>query len=299
MYEKFYHLETSPFGLSPDPRFFFPTPSHNEALAAVSYGVGQRKGFVIVTGEVGTGKTLILRYTLDVFSRKNTTFAFVPNPCLPPVDFLSYVLMDLKIQPGNRSKGEMLIALNEHLLTRSRAGATTAMIVDEAHLLTTELLEEIRLLTNLETSQHKLLQLVLVGQPELDTRLDSAELRQLKQRVTLRCRLRPLELVELFSYVRRRLQIAGAGSHADTIFPDETIVEIFRFSGGIPRVVNNLCENALIYGVAGQFEQIPPEIVRDVAADLALIACNVGNPVEPLSGSVIESVAPMSQSISS
>jgi general secretion pathway protein A len=270
MYEKFYGLTRSPFELCPDPRFLFPTPSHNEALAALTYGVMRRKGFVVVTGEVGTGKTLLLRSLLEVIGRNNIAFAFVYNPRLSVPDFLSNVLTDLRLSLAGRTKGEMLSYLNDYLLMRSRRGATTAIIVDEAHLLSWELMEEIRLLTNLETSQHKLVQMVLVGQPELDQKLDSNELRQLKQRVSLRCMLKPLAFEQLRGYIHQRLEIAGANSHSMTIFPDETIDVIYGYSRGIPRVINNLCDNSLVSGYGKQMKEITVEIVREVASDLRL-----------------------------
>ena len=270
MFEKFYGLICSPFELSPDPRFLFPTPSHQEALAILTYGVLRRKGFVVVTGEVGTGKTLLLRSLMEFIDRNNVAFAFVYNPRLSVQDFLSHALTDLRLSLAGRTKGEMLYCLNDYLLVRSRRGATTAIIVDEAHLLNWELMEEIRLLTNLETSQHKLVQMVLVGQPELDQKLDSHELRQLKQRVSLRCQLRPLTFAELRGYIHHRLELAGANSHGTTIFPDETIDLIYGYSRGIPRVVNNLCENSLLSGYGKQMKEITIEIVREVASDLRL-----------------------------
>jgi len=270
MYEKFYGLTRSPFELSPDPRFLFPTPSHNEALAILSYGVLRQKGFVVVTGEVGAGKTLLLRYLLELIGRNNVASAFLYNPRLSVPDFLFYVLTDLRVPLVGRTKGEMLSYLNDYLLMRSRRGAITAIIVDEAHLLNWELMEEIRLLTNLETSQRKLVQLVLVGQPELDQKLDSPELRQLKQRISFRCQLKALTFAELNGYIRRRLELAGANSHAKTIFPDETIALIYHFSRGIPRVINNLCENSLISGYGKQTKVITAELVQEVASDLRL-----------------------------
>jgi general secretion pathway protein A len=270
MYENFYGLTHSPFELSPDPAFFFQTPSHNEALAMLSYGVLQRRGFVVVTGEVGTGKTLLLRYLFELIGRHNVVFAFVHNPRLSVLDFLSYVLTDLGVPSPGRSKGEMLAHLNAYLLLRSRREATTAIIVDEAHLLDWELLEEIRLLTNLETSRYKLVQMVLVGQPEFDHKLDSPELRQLKQRISLRCQLRPLTFEELREYIHRRLAVAGANSHARTIFLDEAIAVIYDLSCGIPRIINNLCANSLILGYGQQTREITAELVREVASDLRL-----------------------------
>lgn len=270
MYRRFYGLTRCPFELSPDPRFFFPTPAHNEALATLSYGVLQRKGFVVVTGEVGTGKTLLVRYLFELIRRNDVAFAFIYNPLLSVVEFLSYVLSDLGLPLSGNTKGEMLGRLNDYLLVRSRRGANTAIIVDEAHLLNTELLEEIRLLTNLETSQHKLVQLVLVGQPELDQKLDSPQLRQLKQRVALRCQLKALDFDELRGYIHCRLALAGATTRATTIFPDDIITEILALSRGIPRIVNNICENALLAGYGKQAPQITSEIVRDAALDLRL-----------------------------
>jgi general secretion pathway protein A len=270
MYEQFYGLTGSPFDLNPDPRFLWPTPAHKEALAILSYGVLRRKGFVVVTGEVGTGKTLLIRYLMEFFDRNEVSTAFVYNPLLSVTDFLFYVLTDLKLTLAGRTKGEMLSYLNQYLLVRSHQGATTAVIIDEAHLLNWELLEEIRLLTNLETSQQKLVQIVLVGQPELDEKLDSPEFRQLKQRVGLRCQLRPLTREQLPGYIRHRLERAGANSHASTIFGEDTMNVIYDFSHGIPRIINNLCENSLIAGYGKQKKEITAEIVAEVATDLRL-----------------------------
>jgi general secretion pathway protein A len=270
MYRKFYGLTRNPFEVSPDPFFFYSTARHNEALAILSYGVLGRKGFVVVTGEVGTGKTLLVRCLLDALTSKQVAFAYIYNPMLSVADFLTHVARDLGLPATARTKGETLSHLNNYLMVRSRRGAITALIVDEAQLLSWELLEEIRLLTNLETSQHKLLQIVLVGQPELDSRLDSQELRQLKQRIGLRCHLEPLAFEELRGYIYRRLELAGANAHRTIIFPEDTINAIHRFSCGIPRLVNTLCENSLVAGYGRQAKIITPEIVQEVAADLRL-----------------------------
>ena len=270
MYRKFYGLTRNPFEISPDPYFFYPTPHHNEALASLTYGVLRRKGFVVVTGEVGTGKTLLIRFLLETLSSNHIAFAFVYNPRLSILDFLAHVLSDLRITSAGRTKSEMLARLNNYLLARSRTGGITALIVDEAQLLSWELLEEIRLLTNLETSQHKLLQIVLVGQPETDQKLDSPQLRQLKQRIALRCTLEPLGLYELRGYIYRRLEVAGAKSRGAAIFPDETIAILHKFSRGIPRLVNTLCENSLVSGFSREMKQITPEIVAEVASSFRL-----------------------------
>ncbi|MGA8035500.1 MAG: AAA family ATPase [Candidatus Acidiferrales bacterium] len=272
MYKKYYGLTRSPFGVSPDPYFFYPTSQHKEALAVLHYGVLGQKGFVAVTGEVGTGKTLMVRCLLDALSRHRIAFAYVFNPRLSVTDFLSQVLVDLGLPSPPKNKGEMLAVLSSFLMARSRQGAITALVVDEAQLLSWELLEEIRLLTNLETSQHKLLQIVLVGQPELDRKLDSEELRQLKQRIGLRCHLQPLTLKELHGYMHRRLELAGANSHSAQIFREDAIDAIHQHSSGIPRLVNTLAENCLIFGYGKQANPITPEIVREVAAELRLSA---------------------------
>ena len=270
MYRPFYGLARKPFEMSPDPFFFYPTPQHKEALAIVQYGVLRQKGFIVVTGEVGTGKTLIVRCLLDALTRHRVAFAFIYNPRLSVQEFLKHVLADLGLPSTSQSKVEMLSHLNSFLVERSRAGTTTALVVDEAQLLSWDLLEEIRLLTNFETSQRKLLQIVLVGQPELDQKLDSEGLRQLKQRVGLRCQLEPLKLEELRGYIQTRLELAGAnGCHA-TLFSEDAVKAIHEISAGFPRLANTLCENALVSGYGQQAKEITREIVREVAANLKI-----------------------------
>jgi len=275
MYRQFYGLTRNPFEVSPDPFFFYPTPGHNEALALLNYGVLRRKGFVVVTGEVGTGKTLLVRCLLESLTVHKVAFAYIYNPLLKVQSFLEQVLNDLGLDSTTRSKTEALSRLNNYLLTRSRDDLTTALVVDEAQLLSWELLEEIRLLTNLETSQHKLLQIVLAGQPELDGKLDSHQLRQLKQRVGLRCNLLPLEFAQLEGYIHRRLEVSGAHDTEKPIFPREAIEAIYAISKGIPRLINTLCENSLMLGFGLQSPQITAAMVREVAADFRL-----GDPAE-------------------
>jgi len=193
------------------------------------------------------------------------------NPMIPVLEFLTHVINELGLLPSQvRTKSDALSRLNNYLMERSRQGLTTALVVDEAQLLSWELLEEIRLLTNLETTKHKLLQIVLVGQPEFEHKLDSQQLRQLKQRIALRCTLKPLEPAQLKGYIYRRLDLAGANSHAAAIFPDETIALIHKISRGIPRLVNTLCENSLLLGFGQRQSQITSEIIQEIAADLHL-----------------------------
>src|SRR6202047_494801 len=210
MYKSFYNLQRNPFEITPDPSFLFPTTRHNEALASLYYGVTAHRGFVVLTGEVGTGKTLILHSLLGLLQRRDVSFALIFNPTLSPLEFVRYIARDFGLPVGDKAKDELIHLLNGFLLERYQKGFTTILVVDEAHLLSLEVLEEIRLLTNLETSQQKLLQIVLGGQPELDEKLDSHKLRQLKQRIALRCHLDPLSLNETREYMHRRLQIAGA-----------------------------------------------------------------------------------------
>src|SRR5581483_7263724 len=270
MYKAFYNLTKNPFEITPDPGFLFPTKSHNEALTALYYGVRRRKGFVVLTGEVGTGKTLLVRCLLELLKARKVAYAYVFNSCLSPLEFLQYVAADFGLSASGRNKSDLLQALGNYLVERHQKGLTTVLVVDEAHHLSPEVLEEIRLLTNLETSQAKLLQILLVGQSELDEKLDSSELRQLKQRIALRSQLGPLSLEETSGYVRSRLQLAGANSHAAELFPPETVARVHRHSRGIPRLINTVCENALITAYANQVRCITPDVIDSVAADFRL-----------------------------
>jgi|SRR5208282_2561139 len=269
MYKAFYRLQRNPFEITPDPSFLFPTTRHNEALATLYYGVTAHRGFVVLTGEVGTGKTLLLRSLLGLLQRRDTAFALIFNPSLSPVEFVRYIAGDFGLPSAGKAKDELIHLLNEFLLQRYQRGLTTLLVVDEAHHLSAEVLEEIRLLTNLETSQQKLLQIVLAGQPELDQKLDSHELRQLKQRVALRCHLDCLNLNETGEYMRRRLTIAGLNG-GPPIFKEEAIAAVHQHSKGVPRLINTICENALLAGYAKQEATVTAEIVHGVASDLRL-----------------------------
>jgi general secretion pathway protein A len=270
MYESFYGMTRNPFGLSPDPRFYYPTPAHNEALANLSYGISKRKGFIVLTGEVGTGKTLLLRYLIEALIKAKITYSYIFNPKLSPTDFLHYVMADFGIKQPGTSRGEMLLQFNQFLIDVYRRGSTAVLLVDEAHQLSSEVLEELRLLTNIETSQQKLLQIVLVGQPELDEILDSKDLRQLKQRIALRCRLQPLDDANLHGYIVCRLQKAGAGDRAAELFPPAALERIRHYSGGVPRLINTICDSALVNGYARREAAIQPDEIEEVATDLRL-----------------------------
>jgi type II secretory pathway predicted ATPase ExeA len=270
MYERFYGLAQNPFGVGPDPQFYYGTPKHNEALANLTYGIRRRKGFVVLTGEVGTGKTLLLRCLLEALRRSKVTHAFIFNPLLPSIDLLRQIISDFGIPDPKPTRAEMLSQLNNFLIDVYRSGSTAALLIDEAHLLTAELLEEVRLLTNIETSEHKLLQILLVGQPELDDILDSPYLRQLKQRVALHCKLEALDESEVHGYIDKRLQLGGAPGRLLEIFPPETLSRIVAYSRGIPRLINNICDSALVNGYARQEKWIRAEVIEEVATDLRL-----------------------------
>jgi general secretion pathway protein A len=270
MYNEFFGLKESAFNVSPDPRYFFLTPVMREALAGLAYGVQRRKGIILLTGEVGTGKTTLLNQLMDWLRQNQAATAFVFNTRLNVEDLFNYILTDFGISCASRAKSDMLIRLNTWLLDRYVAGEPepAVLIVDEAQNLSLELLEEIRLLTNLETSSEKLLQIVLSGQPELEWKLKDPKLRQLRQRITLRYRTSQLSLSETLSYIEERLRIAGA--KGEPIFPPEAIESIHEYSRGVPRVINVLCEHALINAFAGRQKRVSVDLIHEVAREFEL-----------------------------
>lgn len=270
MYKAFFNLKRNPFEITPDPSFLFPTGRHNEALAALYYGVRRHKGFVVLTGEVGTGKTLLLRCLLQLLKQSaDVKYAYVFNGRLTPLEFLQYIAGDLGLPSAGKNKSELLLQLAAYVVARGERKLTTVLVVDEAHHLSAEILEEIRLLTNLETAEEKLLQILLVGQPELDDKLDSNDLRQLKQRIAVRSHLSPLDLNETKGYIECRLQLAGS-AEPGKIFPTETVAAVHRHSRGFPRLINTVCENALIAAYARQAASVTPEMIDTIAADFRL-----------------------------
>lgn len=268
MYRSFFGLRALPFGASPDPRFLFLRPQIRESLACLQYGIAARKGFVVMTGEVGTGKTTLLRAVLDTFAKGRISTAFVFNPCLDVLDFFDFVLTDFGIPPKTRTKSAMLLQLNSWLIEKFRARQLCAIVVDEAQDLSWELLEEIRLLTNLETSSEKLLQIVLSGQPELEEKLHNPNVRQLRQRVALWCKTRPLDSEETQAYIAERLRIAGA---SQPVLLPEAAELVHLYSKGIPRIINLICEHALISAYVEQIKPIPAHIVEAVGLELDLV----------------------------
>jgi general secretion pathway protein A len=271
MYKAFFHLSRNPFDLTPDPNCFVPTPRHNEALAALYYGVRRHKGFVVVTGEVGTGKTLLLRCLLRLLENsKDIAYAYLFNSRLSPTDFLQYVVADFGLPTSGKNKCDLLLDLSKFLVTRGTKQMTTVLVVDEAHDLPVDTLEELRLLSNLETTEDKLLQIILVGQPELDKKLDSVELRQLKQRIALRTQLGALTAKQTQEYIDQRLRIAGADLNAHPLFSPQAVAAIYSYSRGYPRLINILCENALISAYAKEIATVTARIIEDVAVEFRL-----------------------------
>ena len=247
MYTAFYGLREKPFSLTPDPRFLFLSESHREALAHLLYGIEEGEGFIAVTGEVGTGKTTLCRTLVRKLS-DDTELAFVFNPSLSGEELLRAISIEFGLITEGYSRADLNDQLNQFLLETSRAGRRAILIVDEAQNLGAASLEEIRLLSNLETSSSKLIQILLFGQPELDVMLDSHELRQLRQRITVRWSLSPLTADETCDYIQHRLRIA-AGRECE-LFTDKALHEIRRRAGGVPRLINVLCDRALLVGYA-------------------------------------------------
>jgi len=265
MYKHFFELRENPFNVNPDPRYLFLTPETQEALDEMTYGIRSRKGLILLTGEVGTGKTTLLNRLLDLLRQERTPTAFIFNSHLETSDLFDFIMADFGIAFDSQLKGNALMRLNQWLIERFRAGETPVLIVDEAQGLPFHLLEDIRMLLNLETSHEKLLQIVLSGQPELEERLRRTELRQLKQRIALRCKTSALTVQETRQYIHSRLQIAGAGGKP--VYAPEAADAVHFYSRGIPRVVNLLCEHALINAYVEQLRPVPARIIEEIARE--------------------------------
>lgn len=267
MYTEYYGLLRAPFEMTPDPSFLYLGEAHREGLATLVYGVNSGKGFVMLTGEVGTGKTTLLHALLGQLDAQTRT-AFVFNPRLNPLDFFRILFEELEIEAQGRTKAEYLLALNQFLIERLEKNEKTLLIVDEAQNLSAEMLEEIRLLSNLETPRSKLIQIMLVGQPELKDMLRRPELRQLRQRIALAHHLRPFDAGEMADYVEDRLRKAGYTGRQ--IFRRGALKELYRVTGGTPRLINSVCDSAMLLGFAKRKTSIDQAMIREVAADLEL-----------------------------
>ena len=266
MYTQFYNFSEKPFNLTPDPKFLYLTPSHREALASMVYGINERKGFIAITGEVGVGKTTLVYTLLNNLNEKVKT-AFVYHTSATFEQLLSYILMDLNVTIDSNDKITLLGKLNEYLTHNITQDETLAIIIDEAQNLPNKLMEEFRLLSNLETSKQKLLQILLVGQPELEAKLNSQDLRQLKQRISIRRKIKPLTPKEREEYIDHRLKIVG--SNSKSVFNSDAISVISKYSEGIPRIINIVCDNALLIGYSHSKKKITRKIVEEVLEDLS------------------------------
>jgi type II secretory pathway predicted ATPase ExeA len=265
MYKHFFGLRENPFNVNPDPRFLFLTPQTQEALDDLTYGIQARKGLILLTGEVGTGKTTLINRVLDWLRQQKTPTAFIFNSHLETSHLFDFILADFGVPFDSRLKGNVLMRLNQWLFERYRAGETPVLIVDEAQGLPNHVLEEIRMLLNLETPSEKLLQIVLAGQPELEARLKQPALRQVKQRITLRCKTAALTLQETHDYIQARLHIAGANGRP--IFASQAMDAVYFYSRGIQRVINLLCEHSLINAYVDHVRPVPAPIVEDIARE--------------------------------
>ena len=268
MYNAFFGFTKNPFNMSPDPAFLFRSLQHEEALANLIYGVQSRKGFIVLTGEVGTGKTTMLECLRDFLNAQQVAFASLFNSRLSVEQFFEMLAYDLDLRCNKLSKTEVLLSLNSLLVERAAAGRTTVLIVDEAHNLEWDVLEEIRLLGNLENRRGKLLQIILAGQQELDAKLERPEFRQLKQRIALRCALRGFDSEEAAAYINSRM--ARAGVKDQKIIPSPIIGEIHHRSQGIPRVINSICDNLLLTAFAMECKVADLQMLNEVTADMRL-----------------------------
>jgi len=268
MYNAFFGFTQNPFNMSPDPSFLFRSMQHEEALANLIYGVQSRKGFIALTGEVGTGKTTMLECLRDFLNAQQIAFASLFNSRLDVQQFFEMLAYDLDLRCNRLSKTEVLLSLNNMLLERASAGRTTVLIVDEAHNLEWDVLEEIRLLGNLENRRGKLLQIILSGQQELDRKLEAPEFRQLKQRIALRCTLRGFSAQETVAYINSRMSRAGIKDQK--IIAPALLEEIHFRAQGIPRLINAVCDNLLLTAFAMEKKTARLDMLDEVTNDMRL-----------------------------
>jgi len=265
MYCQFYGLKERPFNVTSDPAFFFLSKKHKEALSHLIYGVSQRKGIIVVTGEIGTGKTTLCRFFLNQLSKDIKT-AFILNPHFSDIQLLEAIVKDFGITSKNNSRLGFVWELNNFLLGESESGNNVVLIIDEAQNLKPHMLEQVRLLSNLETEKEKLLQIVLAGQPELNRRLNLYDLRQLRQRIMVRFHITPLEPDEIKDYINHRLNIAGSTGGLE--FTDEAIETVSDFSCGTPRLINMICDRALLAGFVAETKQIDLNTIKRCIEEL-------------------------------
>jgi general secretion pathway protein A len=269
MYNDFYQLAANPFAITADPDFFFSSKSHADAISNLMYGIEQRKGILVITGEIGTGKTTLCRKLLKNATKK-IKFALILNPNFSEIELLQIILHDLGIKTREKNKFALIYALNKFLIKQSNKGYNVVVIIDEAQNLGVEQLEQIRLLSNLETEKEKLLQIILVGQPELDEKIKLPELRQLRQRIAVHFQIPPLEKKDIKSYINHRIQIAAEkpNSVRNISFSEKAIELIYRYTKGFPRVINILCDRALLAGYTIETGLIDENIIENCAKEV-------------------------------
>ena len=282
MYEKFFGLRENPFNVNPDPRYLYLTQHIQEALACLIHGIQTRKGFVLLIGEVGTGKTTVLNKLLEWCCQERIATAFLFNPRLSEAEFFDFMLADFGIPCDSTMKSRTLLKLNQWLLDQYQRGSRAVLIVDEAQNLSAHMLEEIRLLTNLETSTEKLLQIVLAGQPELEEKVNDPGLRQLRQRITLWAKTHPLTRLETYGYINERLSIGG--SAGQEIFTPGAVEAVHSHARGIPRIINLVCEHALISAFVEHSKTVSEKIVEEVARDFKLQEIDIEPAPKPANG---------------
>jgi general secretion pathway protein A len=268
MYNAFFGFTENPFNLSPDPSFLYRSAQHEEVLANLIYGVQSRKGFIVLSGEVGTGKTTMLECLRDFLASQQVAYASIFNSRLTPEQFFEMMAYDFDLRCNRTSKTEVLFSLNQMLIDRANMGRNTVLIVDEAHNLGWEVLEEIRLLGNLENRRGKLLQVILAGQQELDRKMEAPEYRQLKQRIALRCTLKPLEMQESVDYINSRMSVAGMKDQE--VFQPAILAEVHYRAQGIPRLINAICDNLLLTAFAMECKLATIEMLDEVTNDMRL-----------------------------
>jgi len=268
MYEQFYGFREMPFNITPDPKFLFLSPSHMEALQHLRYGIDQKKGFIVLTGEVGCGKTTVCRRLLEEMENKEIETALILNPRLSETQLLQAILTELGADKVKRSRHDLLEQLNELLLERIHAGKEIVLIIDESQNMSFEALEHVRLLSNLETNTQKLLQIILIGQPELKEKLKQERLRQLRQRVLVYYELKPLTLEQTGQYIQHRLSLAGGNGRPQ--FTERAVRRIYRRSRGIPRIINNLCDKALLSAFSSSSDLVTWWDVRRATTELQM-----------------------------
>ena len=266
MYCDYFGFSEKPFTITPNPHFVFLSSIHREAYARLLYGVDSHAGFIALTGEVGTGKTTLLRTLLTQLDPEKYTSALIFNPCMSGEQLLAGVCREFGIVADERNRSGYLDALNRFLIDQNSVGRTVVLVIDEAQNLEPDVLEQVRMISNLETERDKLIQIILAGQPEFNDVLRRHDLRQLNQRITVRCRLTPMKLDDTTHYINHRLRISG--SRIPDIFSRAAVKRIYRFSHGTPRLINVVCEQALVMAWTREIRSISPSIVAEVIAEL-------------------------------